>query len=470
MSELLTYLQNNEPQFRRARLAALYSDFRHLQSTNPDGYTANLTAWRTGLSSAAKAGVLPDGSHFSISFSEDLLRSLETKELGRPLSLGTVVREVVAGGKGGKGKWWMEKEFEEREESVYTKGWGLIPRIQVPGPGDVVRWGLRQMGLGDNEDRLVNGRVVVLENLEEAGREVQRRFEGVRGRVERTLSRDEFKGKVDDVLGKDKRLSGKDMELLLRFLARDKQVLAYDGETVKVKTPNEKIATPITQEDTTIASLKTLIKDLEIQTAVLSKKVDELGVTAKEAVARKNRVSALAALRSKKLAETTLAKRHATLGQLEEVFTKIEQAADQVELIKVMEGSTRVLTGLNKEVGGVERVDDVVDQLREQMSQVDEVGNVIAEISQAGTVDEGEVDDELNAMEREEKERVEVKKRAAREEREKQEAAETKKRLDALEEVEREAKKAEEANAEKELDKSTEELNRMSLDPENVAA
>ncbi|CZR63293.1 related to protein SNF7 [Phialocephala subalpina] len=472
MSELLTHLQNNEPQFRKARLAALYSDFRHLQTTNPDGYTANLTAWRTGLSSAAKAGVLPDGSHFSISFSEDLLRSLETKEWGRPLSLGTVVREVVAGGKGGEGKWWMEKEFEEREESVYHKGWGLMPRIQVPGPGDVVRWGLRQLGWGGNEDKLVNGRVVVLENLEEAGREVQRRFEGVRGRVERTLSREEFKEKVDDVLGKEKRLSGKDMELLLRFLARDKQVLAYDEETVKVKAPNEKIATSIGQEDTTVASLKTLIKDLEIQTAVLSNRVDELGVTAKEAVARKNRVSALAALRSKKLAETTLTKRHATLGQLEEVFAKIEQAADQVELIKVMEGSTRVLTGLNQEVGGVERVDDVVDQLREQMGQVDEVGNVIAEVGQAGIVDEGEVDDELEAMEREEKDKVEAKERAEREEREKQEAAETKKRLDALEEVEREAKKkAEEAKeAEKELDKSTEELKRMSLDPENVAA
>ena len=103
---------------------------------------------------------------------------------------------------------------------------------------------------------------------------------------------------------------------------------------------------------------KTLIKDLEMQTEVLTKKVDELAATAKDAVARKNRVSALAVLRSKKLAETTLTKRHATLAQLEEVFSKIEQAADQVELVSIMEASTRVLTGLNEEVGGVERVDD----------------------------------------------------------------------------------------------------------------
>ena len=44
-----------------------------------------------------------------------------------------MVREAVAGGKNGKGegRWWMEKEFLEKEDSVYTRGWGL--NIQVPG-------------------------------------------------------------------------------------------------------------------------------------------------------------------------------------------------------------------------------------------------------------------------------------------------------------------------------------------------
>lgn len=382
-----------------------------------------------------------------------------------------MVREAVAGGKTGKGegRWWMEKEFLAKEDSVYTRGWGI--NVQIPGPGDVVRWGLRQLGIGGNEDRLVTGKVVVLENLEEAGREAQKRLEGQKGRIERIFSRTEFKEKVEDVFGQEKKLSGRDMELLLLFLARDKQVLSYDGDTVKVKALNEKIAAPVTAEDVTIASLKTLIKDLEIQTTALSNRVDELGITAKESVARKNRVSALAALRSKKLAETTLTKRHATLAQLEEVFAKIEQAADQVELVRVMEGSTRVLTGLNQEVGGVERVDDVVDQLREQMSQVDEVGNVITEVGQTGIVDDGEVDDELEAMEREEKGKVDAKERAEKEERERMEAAETKRRLDTLEEIERAAKKqTEEADVEKELNRSTEELKRISLDPDNVAA
>ncbi|TVY53490.1 Vacuolar-sorting protein SNF7, partial [Lachnellula cervina] len=249
-------------------------------------------------------------------------------------------------------------------------------------------------------------------------------------------------------------------------------------ETVKLKASGDKSVSGITAEDTSIASLKTLIKDLELQTTVLSRRVDELGITAKEAVARKNRVAALAALRSKKLAETTLTKRHATLGQLEEVFSKIEQAADQVELVNVMEASSRVLSGLNKEVGGVERVDDVVDQLRDQMSQVDEVGNVITEIGQgAGAVDETEVDDELEAMEREEREKREAKERSEREEREKLEAAETRRRLAALEEVEREAakskeevsKKSEESIIGQSVEDTVKQMQGMSLEPKQIA-
>ncbi|KAG4418664.1 hypothetical protein IFR04_008200 [Cadophora malorum] len=475
MSDLLTYLLDNEPQFRKTRLEDLYSDFGKSRSINPDGYHANITAWLQALSHATLAGHIPSTSAspdlLSITISNDLVHALETREWGRPSALGTVVREGLTA------RQWIDvREFEEARESIYKKGWS----IPVPSVGDVLGWGLRQLGFGGGEEKLVKGRAVVMENLEGVGKEVTKRTEGIRGRVERIFSREAFGEAYGNVVGKDHMLSAVDMELLLKFLERDKGVLSYDGQTVKLKAPNEKTPSPITAEDTTIASLKTLIKDLEIQTEVLTKKVDELAATAKDAVARKNRVSALAVLRSKKLAETTLTKRHATLAQLEEVFSKIEQAADQVELVSIMEASTRVLTGLNEEVGGVERVDDVVDQLREQMSQVDEVGNVIAEVGQGvDAAGEEEVGNELEAMEREEREKREEKERLDKEQQEKQEAAETKRKLDALEEAERQtkeatakkqdedAKRAAEASSEKEIEG---ELKRLSLDAEKALA
>lgn len=158
------------------------------------------------------------------------------------------------------------------------------------------------------------------------------------------------------------------------------------------------------------------------QVTSLEAKIAELTVSAKTALANKNRISALSAVRSKKMAEHNLQQRFNTLMQLEEVYSKIEQAAGQVDMVQVMQASTGVLRGLHTQIGGVERVEDIVEELREEMTKVDEVGSIMNE---AGPViDEGEIDDELAAMEK-----------SDREAREKEEAAVTKNRLAELDSV-----------------------------------
>lgn len=449
----------------RARLGALYSDFRHLQATNPDGYAANVDAWREGLAHAARAGVLPSSDLLSININEDLLRDLDAKEWGRPLALATVVQDSI------RHKDIIPlKEFTESKESIYHNPWPLNPL-------NLLGWGLRQLGVtGAFGLKMATGQFVVLQNLEDAGKELIRRTEGKRGRVERIYSRKQFT-EFRDVL-QPRPLSDRDIELLLKFLQRDKGFLVYDAHTVKLISPGER--TTITEEDSTIASLKSLIQDLEQQIKVLEKKVDNLTIAARDAVSRKNKVSALATLRSKKLTETTLSKRLATLSQLEEIFLKIEQAADQVELVRVMESSAKVLGKLNKEVGGVDRVDEVLDGLRDQMGQVDEVGNIIAEVSQAGAVDEEEVDDELEHLENEERKKIEEREKEERARKEEVGRRETERKLAELDAVEKHS--AEEAarmtkedvgkdgrREEVELEEGVEEMKRMSLDPPEFA-
>ncbi|EDN92435.1 hypothetical protein SS1G_08298 [Sclerotinia sclerotiorum 1980 UF-70] len=431
MSELFNYLLNNEPQFRRARLAALYSDFRQQQTLNPDGYQANIEAWRKALANAARAGVMPtQGS------SPDLLILRADDELVGRIGYERMGKTPISG---------SSCTGRYREERV-----NALEGV----------YGCKRQG-----NKLPGGKLVILGNVEEAAKVFAGKSISKTGRVGRIYSRRMFKEEFGNVLG-EHTLSEVDMDAFLIFLARDKKIIAYDGETIKLKAPTDSKSLTITQEDISIASLKSLIADLEIQTKLFTDRVETMDRAAKEAVAKKNRVSALAALRSKKSAETTLANRHATLSQLEEVLSKIEQAADQVDLVRIMESSTKVLSSLNKEVGGVERVDDVVDQLREQMGQVDEVGNIIAEPAQ-NNVDEAEVDDELEAMEREEVRKTEEKERLIEEGKERKEAAETKRKLDELEELER---KAREARKEEEVvvEESTQGIRRMSLEPEPV--
>jgi charged multivesicular body protein 7 len=175
--------------------------------------------------------------------------------------------------------------------------------------------------------------------------------------------------------------------------------------------------------------MRDLISNLTEQTSRLEQKINELNANAKKALANKNRISALSAIKNKKIAEHNLNQRANTLHQLEEVFNKIEQSADQIEIVRVMQASTGVLRSLHAQMGGIETVEDVVENLREEMSKVDEVGNIINE---AGPViDEGEIDDELEALETKELR-----------EKEEAEAKATRQRLEQLESHEQAAQEA----------------------------
>lgn len=175
----------------------------------------------------------------------------------------------------------------------------------------------------------------------------------------------------------------------------------------------------------------------------------ELTSTAHAALKNNKKVSALAALRSKKLAERNFKQRTDQLAQLEEVYMKIEQAADQVTIVSVMKESTGALRGLHAQTGGVETVEDIVEELREEMAKVDELGNVINEAGPA--IDEDELDEELESMEAE-----------RRETREAKEAEKTRQRLAELEQRRPGKETAEQLD--ERIDESVERLSQMSID------
>lgn len=371
-------------------------------------------------------------NHLVLDCDDRLPAALESKQYGRPLALGAVVSEALA-----------EKElvplqnFLKAKESIYNKQWGLSPWA-------VASWVFRQLGVTDSlqgSDRVPRGQLVVIANVESVAKAFSDKITSHASRFERTFSKAHFYKTFADQLIQGSALSETDVGVLLTFLSRDKGAILYDGETVKVKAAGTD-DTALAEEDASIAQLKELLEYLHHQTAALNTRIEELTNTAKDAVAKKNRVVALAALKSKKLAESSLEKRLATLGQLEDVAAKIEQASDNVQLVKVMESSGEALRSLNAAVGGTERVEEVVDRLREQVGQADEVTNIIAEGGGTVVIDESEIDDELAELEGEEK-RAKEEKEHAREKAEKaekarveaelqKEAEEMRKRLDAI--------------------------------------
>ncbi|KAG9660915.1 hypothetical protein KCU64_g2894, partial [Aureobasidium melanogenum] len=444
MNDLLEFLRTHEEAFRsRNRLQSLYSDFRLQKTSNPDGYQANSRAWLRGLTAAARAGRLPPAStaagqpsHVVFGSGEELSRALNSQQWGRPLALGAVIQDAVE-----RREFIPLDDFLNATKSVYAKSW-------IPSPWQVVSWGLKQVGVASlfgASDKLSVGNLVVMANVEEAANAIIAKASQLDQSTtslifSRSLFESEFAHVLDPTQHPEAALSTTDFDILLRYLSRDKPYLSFTSSTIKLKSTSESAPQPITQQDTDIANLRTLIKALETQVSALTDRITTLDISAREAVAAKRTIQAKSALRSKKLAETTLHTRSATLSQLEETFTAIQTAADQVAIVSAMSASAKVLKSLHAEVGGTEGVEEVVDRLRDEMENVDEVGRIINEAN-TSKVDEEDVDEEFATMERME-----------REKKEKEEAAKTAAKLAELEglDKERKEKEAEEKGKEEE--------------------
>ncbi|KAM3434966.1 hypothetical protein MY4824_005119 [Beauveria thailandica] len=400
MGELAEFLAQNDAAFRKARLPALYADFRPQRTLNPDGYSANVTAWRHALSLLARRGLLSQGANTNIlilTLDDSLLRKLESRQFGQPLALGTVVRESIVAS-----AMFPVQTFLQAQQSVFQRSWSGVPWA-------IVGWTLRQIGLVDparGDDRLPKGQYVLLENVEAATKQFNDIMAEHTSKFDRVFTKSQFYNTFASDLIDSQRLSEADMNVLLCYLSRDKGLIEYDGRIVRVKGVGDQSG--ITEDDKAIASLKEVTLKVKHQADLLSARIDELELDAKKALARKNKVSALAALRQKKAAEQTLSTRYATLNQLEETANKIEQAADNVAVVRALEASSGVLRSLNAQVGTPDKVDTVMDELRERVADTEELAALLAE-STGAPVDEGEIDDELAEMEREARDKEEEK-------------------------------------------------------------
>jgi charged multivesicular body protein 7 len=140
MSKLLDFILQHEEAFSsRSRLSSLFADFSIQRTTNPDGYIANVSAWKKALIDAARAGVIPapGDTHdlLNIRTGDELARALQHPAFGRPTCLPAIFHDAVS-----KKEFLPLKDFLESPISIYKKQWG-------PVAWSIVRWGLRQIGV-----------------------------------------------------------------------------------------------------------------------------------------------------------------------------------------------------------------------------------------------------------------------------------------------------------------------------------
>ncbi len=120
---------------------------------------------------------------------------------------------------------------------------------------------------------------------------------------------------------------------------------------------------------------------------------------ARECLARGDKEKALLALRRKKYQESLLSKTDGQLEQLEKLTSSVEFALVQKDVLFGLQQGTQVLNMIHKEMGGLEGVEKMMADTEEARRYQQEISNALA--GQMSNEDEDEVEDELEAMEKE---------------------------------------------------------------------
>ena len=131
---------------------------------------------------------------------------------------------------------------------------------------------------------------------------------------------------------------------------------------------------------------------------MLTARTATLADEAKMAIKKRNRPLALRVLRSKKMTEDNLMQRLETLSTLEGISAKIEQASDQIAVVRAIKNSTGILRSLNQQVGKIETVEDTMEELQREMKSVDQVSEIFEDARRDTSVDDYSIDEELEDL------------------------------------------------------------------------
>ncbi|KAF2722573.1 charged multivesicular body protein-like protein 6 [Polychaeton citri CBS 116435] len=120
---------------------------------------------------------------------------------------------------------------------------------------------------------------------------------------------------------------------------------------------------------------------------------------ARECLQTGDKKKALMALRKKKYQETLLSRTDQQLAQLETLTSDVEFALVQKDVLFGLQQGTAVLKEIHKEMGGLEKVEMIMEESAEARQYQEEINDLLA--GKMSNQDEDEVEDEMAALERE---------------------------------------------------------------------
>lgn len=373
-----------EPSFTETRKVSLYSNFGRLRDANYEGYRANCLAWESALIAATRNAAFPD--KVVISAGPELVRACNDVDYGLPRALDVVFNEMIV-----NEQIFPVSVFLSAADPLLSRSWKLSDLARRIG-----RWAwysLWDRGAGTKKKNgdLRREKYAVVTLLRDEGPKLLDKIKAASaGGYTSSIIPREF---VNDITGNG--LSSLDVDCLLAYLSRETELLNYTSGVVK-------IGDKVTGEDVAIAQMRLHERQLSMRCTAVAEKIDEANAKARAAL-KQSREAARKILCQRRILMNEHSHILGLIEQVQAVMVRIDAASTSRDTLAALMRGQSVLKVLNNSTTE-ERIAQSMDDLRDDLANADSLAKSLANI----TLDNVDVDEELEAMAIAEKSKAEA--------------------------------------------------------------
>lgn len=384
-----------------SRLPSLYRDFRPLKDLNPDGYEANISTWRDFFLQQ----YISNSNRIIFTIGTRTLQELTHEVYGVPKSIDIAIDVLVNEGNlipmelfnlGGmytdnsrKGFWKWVKSWKESTNMYKSRK-------------DETNFYLR-------EDKFI-----IKANLE---KEYQRFHELLKRSVfmeassitDLVFTRNEFMT-TESLQSFFSTYDEETKNVFLHFIENYKHIIVSKDNVIKVIAAEvediiSRFSKGITENDLRIASVKVGIININKQITRLRKEINESNIKLRgpefNELPKRIRIEYKQA---RLLSEKHLSRLLKFQNNLAQVRTQIDTSATNAVLIQTLSESNEVIKSINGYIGSTEKVENLLDEIKEGHDRTEEVNDLLAHYNKGQDEEaEEEIERELEQLELDEK-------------------------------------------------------------------
>ncbi|KAI5965971.1 uncharacterized protein KGF55_001335 [Candida pseudojiufengensis] len=396
MSTNIEEIIRQTPLFKESRLNSLYSNFENFKQLNPEGYQANIQAWKQLISNLIKSNEFDPKSQISLTtYNPNLEQSLTIPIYGEPKKLDGILQELV------------NKRFLI-PESLFLNANGNYGSIVNNSFNftSINSWlqsrALKNYQVKKKNGNLIDEKYILWDELVRLGDKFQTEVQN------KIINSDKYSSTLftNDLLYekilKVTHITKQDFKLLLKFISTDLNSCVTetrDGITyIKfIKTDSE----TITNEDVSIINIKLNLQNLNIRIKELENKLSNINL--KSVLSLPKDVQKLKLSRLIKFKKVLISKLDQSIqlqSELYQILNKINDAKFNIEYFEILQSSSKVLNKLNNEIK-IEDIEEVRDEIDKEMVKEEEISDALIDKSEAENDDE--INEELNKLVKENK-------------------------------------------------------------------